>query len=426
MTLPSLADVRTSEPKPAGEAEIEEHLQVILSSPVFEKAGTLRTLLIYLCEHRGQAISEYAVATEALGKKSDFEPKIDASVRVRIARLRQKLDEFYLRLGRDAEIRFAIPLGGHDLRVVRVSRVSPPEEPVAEPRPARPVIAIVLGSLLLVAAALYVQTLVSNQKLRQALADPAATTRQALPPFWQNFFSNGKPASLFVSTPTFFEFSGNNIKVRDTTVNDFASGARSVLLQRLAKEWGPPKLLQNYTVASDTFAALRLVQYLQPKDVQLSVGGTAELSVESAGDRNIIVIGVAGTSRQVNELLSSAPFYVADGATHVVRNRAPLPGEPAGFNIIEESTARWVTPGIIAVLPGRVPGTRLLVLTGFYTYPLVYSLATPSPLAAIDSAWKRAGSPRFFEAVMNSEVEAAGTSVLRATVAAFRALPGKN
>jgi hypothetical protein len=110
----------------------------------------------------------------------------------------------------------------------------------------------------------------------------------------------------------------------------------------------------------------------------------------------------------------------------VVRNRAPLPGEPAGFNIIEESTSRWVTPGIIAVLPGRVPGTRLLVLTGFYTYPLVYSLATPSPLAAIDSAWKKAGSPRFFEAVMNSEVESSGTSVLRATVAAFRALPGKN
>jgi hypothetical protein len=418
MTLPSLADVRGAEPKPAGEPEIEEHLQLILSSPVFEKAGTLRTLLIYLCEHRRQAISEYAVATEALGKKSDFEPKIDASVRVRISRLRQKLDEFYKEAGRDARIRFVIPLGGHDLRVVRVT---PSVEPNVAQRQASPAL-ISLAILLTALGALYVQALWNNQKLRQALGDPGVTTRQALPLFWQNFFSNGKPASLFVSTPTFFEFSGNNIKVRDTTVNDFASGAHSVLLQRLAKEWGPPTLLQNYTVASDTFAALRLVQYLQPKNVQLSVGGTAELSVESAGDRNIILIGVAGTCRQVNELLATAPFYVADGATHVVRNRAPLPGEPSSFNIVEESTARWVTPGIIAVLPGRLPGTRMLVLTGFYTYPLVYSLATPSPLAAIDSAWKKAGSPRFFEAVINSEVESSGTSVLRATVAAVREL----
>ena len=247
-----------------------------------------------------------------------------------------------------------------------------------------------------------------------------------LPPFWQNFFSNGKPASLFVSTPTFFEFPGNNIKVRDTNVNDFASGASSPLLQWLTQQWGKPRLLQNYTVTSDTFAALRLVQYLQPKNVQLSVGGTAELSVESAGDRNIILIGVAGTCRQINEILNSAPFYVADGHTRIVQNRDPLPGEPSQFNNVEEAPFRTVDPGIIAVLPGKVPGTRLLLMTGYYTYPLVYSLASPSPLAAIDSAWKKAGSPRFFEAVMNSEVEASGTSVLRSSVAAFRGIEAKN
>lgn len=421
MTPPSLADRQRAEPKLPGDTEAEQHLQLILNSAVFEKAGTLRTLLIYLSEHRGQAISEYAVATEALGKKSDFEPKIDASVRVRISRLRQKLDEFYQGAGRDSEIRFSIPLGSHDLRVVRLSRTK--QQPV-ERSPKSPAVAI-LAVLLLVAITSCAFLLLSNRKLRQSLQSEA-NARPSLPLFWQNFFSNGKPASLFVSTPTFFEFAGNNIKVRETTVNDFASGANSILLKQLAKQWGAPKLLQNYTVASDTFAALRLVQYLQPKNVQLSVGGTAELSVESAGDRNIILIGVAGTCRQVNEILSTAPFYVADGATHVVRNRLPMPGEPSQFNTIEESAVRWITPGIIAVLPGRMPGTRLLVLTGFYTYPLVYALATPSSMAAIDVAWKQAGSPRFFEAVMNSEVEASGTSVLRASVAAFRRVDAKN
>jgi len=421
MTQPSLADVPKAEPKAAGEAELEEHLQLILNSAVFEKTGTLRTLLTYLWEHRGQSISEYAVATEALGKKSDFEPKIDASVRVRISRLRQKLDEFYQGAGLETEIRYTIPLGGHDLRVVRLARGKEP----ASPKTQRPVVAMLAG-LVAILALVCGLALLDNHRLRQSQGEGTATARQALPPFWQNFFSNGKPASLFVSTPTFFEFPGNNIKVRETTVNDFASGASSPLLQWLTRQWGQPKLLQNYTVASDTFAALRLVQYLQNKNVQLSVGGTAELSVESAGDRNMILIGVAGTCRQVNELLSTAPFYVKDGATHTVQNRNPLPDEPAKFDMVEESTFRSVVPGIIAVLPGSVPGTRLLVLTGFYTYPLVYSLATPSPLAAVDAAWKKAGSPRYFEAVLNSVVEASGTSVLRTSVAAIRTIEAKN
>jgi hypothetical protein len=163
-----------------------------------------------------------------------------------------------------------------------------------------------------------------------------------------------------------------------------------------------------------------MVQYLQPKNVQLSVGGTAELSVESAGDQNIILIGVAGTCRQISEILNNAPFYVEDGNTRIVHNRYPVPGEPSEFKSVEEAPFRTVDPAIIAVLPGKVPGTRLLVLTGYYTYPLVYSLASPSPLAAIDSAWKNAGSPKFFEAVINSEVEASGKSVLRTSIAALK------
>ncbi len=422
--MASLAAGQTAGPDLVTDAEAEEHLRLILASAEFEKNSTLRNLIAYLFEHRGQPISEYAVATEALGKKHDFDPKIDASVRVRISRLRQKLEDYYQRSGRETAIRFAIPLGGHDLRAVRVISAKQTAAPPMPPAPGRRRLAVpILCAALAVSIGLLVQAFWSNRKLRQHLEADSAFSRQSLPVFWQNFFSNGKPASIFVSTPTFFEFPGNNIKVRDTTVNNFGDWSKSELIGQLVKEWGSPKLLQNYTVASDTFAALRMVQFLEPSKVQLNVGGTAELSVESAGDRNIILIGVAGTCRQVNELLNRVPFYVQDGATHIVQNRDPLPGEPDDFKIIEESTSRWITPGIIAVLPGHVPGTGMLVLTGFYTYPLVYALATPSPLSAIDAAWRKAGSPKFFEIVMNSEVEASGTSVLRSSVAALRAVP---
>jgi hypothetical protein len=425
MILPAMTDAKKDESKSIGEAELKDHLQAILSSAAFEKTETLRILLSYLFEHRGEPISEYALATQALGKKQDFEPKMDASVRVRISRLRQKLDEFYRGEGLNTTIRFSIPLGGHELLVI-------PLEPVkAEILPSKaPKIAIaVLVVLVAVLAILYAQAITSNRDLRRTIN--ASATRETLPAFWQTFLSNGKSASLFVSTPVFFSFSKpasrdtTSIVVRDTAINDFSDRSSSAPLKWFSEKFGPPSLLENYTVASDTFAAFQLMQYLQTKNVKLSVRGTAEASVESAGDQNVVLIGTAGTSHQVAEILDDAPFYVAPGETRTVHNRNPRPGEPERFDTIEESSVRWITPGVIAVLPGRIPDTRILVLTGYYTYPLVYSLATPSPLAAIQAKWKKAGSPTFFEAVINSEVEAKGSSVLRASVVAFRGVDRK-
>jgi hypothetical protein len=75
------------------------HLEQILSSRTFHKSETLRTLLRYLWEHRNDKLSEYAIAIDALGRKQDFDSKIDATVRVQILRLRQRLASYYNRPG---------------------------------------------------------------------------------------------------------------------------------------------------------------------------------------------------------------------------------------------------------------------------------------------------------------------------------------
>lgn len=55
----------------------------------------MRTLLVYLWEHQGESVSEYAISIDALGRQSDFDPKVDANVRVQVGRLRAKLKEGY-------------------------------------------------------------------------------------------------------------------------------------------------------------------------------------------------------------------------------------------------------------------------------------------------------------------------------------------
>src|SRR6185437_12471549 len=100
--------------------EQPESFKRLLESRAFEKTPALRALLTYLWQHRGESISEYAIATEALGRTPGFDARTDATVRVQISRLRQRLEKFYEDEGKDAEERVAIPLGSHQIQIEHV------------------------------------------------------------------------------------------------------------------------------------------------------------------------------------------------------------------------------------------------------------------------------------------------------------------
>ena len=96
------------------------HLEEVFQSKCFERATRLRSLLLFLWENRYEDISEYAVAVEGLGRNPDFESKIDATVRVQIARLRVLLRRYYEGEGSRFTTRLVIPLSTHQLRLVEV------------------------------------------------------------------------------------------------------------------------------------------------------------------------------------------------------------------------------------------------------------------------------------------------------------------
>src|SRR5882757_1404473 len=72
---------------PSSQPELNAAVRQVLESHAFERAPTLRTLLAYLWRIRDENISEYAIATEALGRSPSFDAKTDATVRVQISRL---------------------------------------------------------------------------------------------------------------------------------------------------------------------------------------------------------------------------------------------------------------------------------------------------------------------------------------------------
>ena len=96
---------------------LPEPVGQVLRSRAFEKTPALRALLVFLWQHREEPISEYAIATEALGRRPVFDARTDATVRVQISRLRQRLERFYDLEGRHATGRLVIPLGSHQVHV---------------------------------------------------------------------------------------------------------------------------------------------------------------------------------------------------------------------------------------------------------------------------------------------------------------------
>lgn len=62
-------------------------------------------------EGKGENLKEYVIATDVLNKSSDFNPQLDAVVRIHAGRLRNLLDKYYLEAGINDPVKISIPKG---------------------------------------------------------------------------------------------------------------------------------------------------------------------------------------------------------------------------------------------------------------------------------------------------------------------------
>lgn len=114
MQVPSNADVISDANTPSAE-EVEAQLGRILNSRTFGHSTVLQSFLRFVTEQKvnGRAIdvSEYTIATKALGRGASFDSAADTIVRTQAYRLRQKLTEYYGSEGRSDAILIEIPKG---------------------------------------------------------------------------------------------------------------------------------------------------------------------------------------------------------------------------------------------------------------------------------------------------------------------------
>jgi TolB-like protein len=101
--------------------QVRASLAMMLASPLFAGSPRQQRFLEYLVTNTlaGDAdrLKGYTIAVEVFDRKEDFDPSLDAIVRVEATRLRNKLREYYDTLGKSDSVRIDFPKGGYVLEI---------------------------------------------------------------------------------------------------------------------------------------------------------------------------------------------------------------------------------------------------------------------------------------------------------------------
>lgn len=304
----------------------QEQVRRILLSKAFRTSEVHRNLLNYLAEKSlsGEAdgLKEYTVGLDVFSKPETYDPRQESVVRMHMARLRQKLVEYYRTEGVDDPIVVDLPKGA--FKVTFEPRAAALQtKPLAEQTMAVPVPSPVLRRTLILLAALLVAAvacaLYFGLRLRQVertTATPAAPTvwTTELRELWAPLLSPDRPLVVVLAT----QQSGN---------------------------------LTGIATANGAFL---LGQFLADRKQSVYVTGSDELSMPDIIMGNLVFLGPPSSHQQFQGVLPLKEELVIESAG--IRNLHPASGEPAFFpnpptrsanSTVDESYALIThTPGV--------------------------------------------------------------------------------
>jgi hypothetical protein len=392
---------------------LENHVQRVAQSAQFMRADTLRKLLLFLWVNRNREISEYAVATEALGRRADFDSKTDASVRVQISRLRSKLKDFYETEESGGAYTLCIPVGTHTLTILENELpLSVPtiaeavRTPFSHTQYARLLLIITGIALVILSSWLLWDRHTRNSIAHRPFVKPTS--------FWINFIDPKTPVTIILPTPTFFQYPKlPKLHIRDINVNDYQAWQTSGTLKSLAKINGAPTLDRYYTVTSDTLAAVDLARYMESDGVADHVvfEVSSDSSMKLLEKASVIALGGYSTLYAFRDYLASMNFSMGPEEAWVA-NAHPTAGESPRYAVSVEGSGLRIEPAIIAVLPGRAPNLKLLLMQSQHTNALVMMLTSKIGDSLFQKMYAAHGSPAYFEMVV--EYESDGGHIIRA------------
>ena len=383
-------------------AQVEDpracELQKIVNSKALESAPTLRRLFEYLGNKalagEGDSLKEYSVGVDAFSKPSSYDPRSDASVRVQVSKLREKLLAYYETEGRDDPLIVDIPKGHYKLEFRLRNQpgdsawTASAEVQIKSWRRRTFILGACLAASLLLVAALAVRG-------SGAVALPQAWSAD-LEAIWRPFLSGNRRIMLSLGTPMFLRFHDGYF--RNTHLNDpaqLAGAARRQLVPDYIRE--PFSVSFDYTGIGEAIGAVHVSQLLASRGASVVLQPSNAVSWEDVGDSDLIFIGAPKFNIQLLDIPIKQDF-VFEGRS--IRNLRPHPGEPAVF--VDSDVENY---GLVSRLPGLHGKGSIMVLAGNSTEATraVAEYLSDTRYAALLARQLRGSSrdlPKYFQAVI--------------------------
>src|SRR5215472_2088900 len=96
---------------------LRDELERVLASACFARSERLSQLLRFLVERhiegRDDELKESVIGVEVFGRKPDYDPKLDSTVRTEAVRLRARLKQYYSTEGSQNPLVIELPKGGY-------------------------------------------------------------------------------------------------------------------------------------------------------------------------------------------------------------------------------------------------------------------------------------------------------------------------
>jgi hypothetical protein len=420
-------------------------LEKVLKSSTFSRSDSSRQLLKFIVEKSLSGsqdnLKEYTIATEALRRPSDFDPKADSIVRIQVQRLRKRLEEYYSEEGASDPVKIVIPSGHYlpEFRDVtghhpRGNRLDPQEVALASPagiipsRNAHPWM-VALGVILLGV------TVVMGLLLFRASGLKASSENSPLPgslvPLWGAFLPPNPSPLVIYSNAIFLEDdSGDVYEVSAASGKSLPSGTRMSSLSGL--DYIPPLLPHSgklhyfdlYTGTGEVVAAAKIAQLLAAEKQDISLERSGLVSYDYVRNRNVIFLGASFEDPVLAKLPVEAELVFEMSATEgvIIRDRRATSGQHAFYRLARnDKTGEYQTDyALISLLPSVEPGRSILVLGGLTTLGIQAAAefaTSPAQMATLEKLRpdsRSAESPLpYFQSLL--EVQIRGDAIARIT-----------
>lgn len=363
-------------------------VQRILATPDFERSPRLSDFLRYICrltlEGRSDAISEQHIGEVVFGRPPDYDSGADTIVRSHALRLRRRLEQYFVRAGRDEPLRLVIPRGAYVPNFVPAAST---DEEVSEQEPTAP--EAESGTLLIVDAPVAVSPQVAavDPALRRyqlwlaaslafslllaialgfALrAERHAQTRQIRNhPLWARMFTTDAPTQIVLGDSGLVLFHAT--ARRYVSLQDYVSGNFSKQLPYV-KHVEPDFALflagRRYTSFIDAVTLARLLHLPEATPDRTLVHFSRDMRLDDFKNGNIIMIGAQEANPWVELFERSMDFaFTIDTPDQhsAFVNRHPGPDEAALYGEGPPSKVY----AVVAFLPNLSGKGNVLLLEG--------------------------------------------------------------